>query len=203
MPPVWEVGGVMLKPFCLRHLLTLQSIEHPLVTAGAIPEPDDVVIALRICSSDLGIAAIEQKPTLKEKWLNAKMIASPLFMSRVIVDFVGYTEMYSSVPKLWEKPEDGESIDIRKNKVPEVLLLTALLIRKTTITEPEVWTMPIGKLSWYATALAVLEGANVDTISTEDEKKFESEQAELARFQAGELAKAKQMMANGKHPLTR
>lgn len=203
MPPEWEVEGFVLKPFCLRHLLTLQSIEHPLVTGKGYPEPDDVVLALRICSSDLGIKAIEAKPTWKEKWLNGKMMASPEVMARTIVQFLNYTELYSTSPKVWEKPPEAGSIDVRKAKMPEVLLLAALLLRKMNISEDEVWRMPIGKVSWYATAIAVLEGVNVETISTDDEQKFDAEREELERFSKEQLAKVKAQMANGKPPLPR
>lgn len=198
MPPTWEVGGVLLRPFCLRHLITLQSINHPFVTENAVPEPDDVVLALRICSSDLGIAAIETKATWSEKWLNGKMIASPLLMAKVIAEFVRYTELYSTNPKVWEKEQDKGSIDVRKEKIPDILMLVSILISKTTLTENEVWTMPIGKVSWYATAVAVMEGANVETISTSDEIKFEEEKAELARFQQEQLAKIQKQMADRK-----
>lgn len=193
----------MLKPFCLRHLLTLQSIEHPILTVGAVPEPDDIMLALRICSSDLGIASIEKKPTWGEKWLNAKMVASPLLTAQILTEFVRYTELYSSPPKVWEKPAEDGSIDVRKAKMPEVLMLVGILIRKTTLREDEVWAMPIGKVSWYATAIAIIEGADVQTISTEDEAKFEKEKAELERFQKEQLAKIKEQMANGKPPLSR
>jgi hypothetical protein len=203
MPPEWEVGGVMLKPFCLRHFLTLQSIDSPLLKEGAIPEPDDIILALRICSGDLGIKAVEAKPTWKEKWLNAKMVASPILMGEILLSFLNYTLLYSSPPKLWEKPKENGNIDVRKSKVPEVLMLVGLLIRKTSLTEQEVWTMPIGKVSWYATAVAVLEGVDVQTISTEDEEKFDAEQKELEAFQKKQLAKIKAQMANGKPPLPR
>jgi len=58
-------------------------------------------------------------------------------------------------------------------------------------------------VSWYATAVAVLEGVDVQTISTEDEAKFDADKAELERFQKVQLAKIKAQMANGKPPLPR
>lgn len=183
--------------------MVLQSIEHPFITGKNIPEPDDVVLALRICSSDLGIKAIEAKPTFKEKWLNGKMMASPTIHARAILAFINYTEMYSSSPKVWEKPPEAGQIDVRKAKMPEILMLAALLLRKMQITEAEVWSMPIGRVSWYATAVAALEGVNVETISTEDEKKFDAEREELERFSKEQLAKVKAQMANGKPPLPR
>jgi hypothetical protein len=163
-----------------------------------VPEPDDVVLALRICSSDLGIAAMESKATWGEKWLNGKMIASPHLMAKTIAEFVRYTELYSSTPKVWEKNEDKGSIDIRKEKIPDILMLVGLLICKTTLREEDVWTMPIGKISWYATAVAVMEGANVETISTADEIKFEAEKEALARYEKEQLAKFKGDRANRK-----
>ena len=203
MPPQWEVEGFVLKPFCLRHLAVLQSIKHPIVTGEGYPEPDDMVLALRICSSDLGIKAIEKKATLKEKWLNAKMMAMPDVMARCIIGFVQYTELYSSSPKVWEKPPKEGSVDVSKAKMPEMLMLAAILLRKMNIREEEVWTMPIGKVSWYATAVGVLEGVDIQTISTEDEEKFDSEREELERFSKEQLAKVKAQMANGKPPLPR
>jgi len=130
-------------------------------------------------------------------------MAMPDVMARCILGFIQYTELYSSSPKVWEKPPKEGSIDVRKAKMPEMLMLAALLLRKMNIREEEVWTMPIGKVSWYATAVGVLEGVDIETISTEDEAKFDGEREELERFSKEQLAKIKAQMANGKPPLPR
>jgi hypothetical protein len=153
---------------------------------------EDVIIAMRVCSGNNGIEALAKPPTWREKWLHAKMAWNTDLLASTVLGFKEYIEAYSTQPKVWKKDDEEKKIEMRKQKIPDQLLLAALLIKNTTLTEEEVWTMPIGKASWYVTALAYLEGADIDTISTEDEKKMEREVSELAKFQAAELAKIKE-----------
>jgi hypothetical protein len=189
MPPEWEVMGFKLKPFCLLHQMTLQAIESPFFCEGKEAEVEDIIIAYRVCSGYDGIMSMQKPPTWKEKWFNARMTVSPAFCSKAIEEFQSYVEHYCTQPKLWEK-DKGEN-DKHKEKVPAQLLMTTLILRRTNISEQEVWRMPIGKMSWYCTALGYLEGADIAIISTEDEEKMDAEREELLRFQQGELAKHK------------
>lgn len=169
--------------------MTLQVIRHPMIVDDPNIDIEDVIIAMRVCSGDNGIEALAKPPTWREKWLHAKMLWSAELLSETVLGFKEYIEAYSTQPKIWKKEDDDKKIEMRKAKIPDQLLLATLLIKNTTLTEEEVWSMPLGKASWYVTALAFLEGADIDTISTEDEKKMDREKDELANFQATELAK--------------
>jgi hypothetical protein len=191
MPPEWEVMGFKLKPFCLLHQMTLQAIESPFFVEGkeSEMEVEDIIIAFRVCSGYDGIMAMKKPPTWKEKWFNARMTVSPAYCNLAIEEFQSYVEHYCTQPKLWEKDKDpSEKI---KEKVPAQLLMTTLMLRRTNLSEQEVWRMPIGKMSWYCTALGYLEGVDVSVISTDEEEKMDLEREQLLRFQQRELAKHK------------
>lgn len=191
MPPEWDVMGFKLKPFCLLHQMTLQAIESPFFIEGkeAEVEVEDIIIAYRVCSGYDGIMSVQKPPTLKEKWFNARMVVSPAFHAKAIEEFQSYVEHYCTQPKLWSKDKDKD--EKVKEKVPSQLLMVTLLLRRTNISEQDAWRMPIGKMSWYCTALGYLEGVDVSVISTEDEDKMDSEREKLLRFQQSELAKHK------------
>lgn len=196
MPPTWEVAGFELKPFSLFHLLTLQGIKHPLVTEGLPVKPEDLSLAFRICSSSDGIMAIKAKPTLREKWFNARVTISPVYFEMMIKEFTNYVELYSTPPKVWNKTDtlkagEKSEVIVKKEKIPSVIMMIGFLLRKTSIPERDLWMMPVGKLSWYATALAVVEGADIDILTTQDEDKMDDEMASLIAFQKAELAKIK------------
>ena len=169
--------------------MTLQVIRHPMLMDDPNIDVEDVLIAMRVCSGHNGIESLAHPPTWREKWLNAKMAWNAELIADTVLGFKEYTEAYSTQPKVWKTEDEEKKIEIKKQKIPEQLLLATLLIKNTTLTEEEVWTMPIGKASWYVTALAFLEGADIDTISTEDERKMDREKDDLASFQATELAK--------------
>lgn len=187
MPQELKVQGFMLKPYCLRHQMTLQAIDHPLVH-NRVPEPDELVMAYRVCSSHDGIEALKNPPTLKEKWFNARMVASPAYHAESLSAFMKYCEDYSSQPKYWEKADENE---IKKESIPSQLLMVSILLCKTSLTEEEIWRMPIGKLAWYGTAVSVIEGGDIETLSTEIEENAERDLAFLRKLEAEQLAKHK------------
>lgn len=178
--------------------MTLQVIRHPMITGDPNISIEDILIALRVCSQNCGVEALAKPPTWKEKWLNARMNWNDTLIAKVVIDFKEYIEAYSTQPKIWSKESEEKTVEFRKQKIPEQLLITTLLIRKTTLTEEEVWNMPIGKIAWYATSLAYIEGADIDTITTEDEAKMDTEAKELAEFNKRELAKIKGQQARPK-----
>jgi hypothetical protein len=189
MPPEWEVMGFNLKPFCLLHQMTLQAIESPFFVETEPCEVEDIIIAYRVCSGYDGIMSMKKPPTLKEKWFNARMTVSPAYCEKAITDFTAYVEQYCVQPKLWTKEKnDGEK---QKERVPAQLLMASLLLRKTNISEQEVWRMPIGKMSWYCTALGYLEGADISVITTTDEEAMDTEKEELLRFTRSQELKHK------------
>lgn len=167
--------------------MTLQAIEHPLVN-NKLPQPDEVVMAYRICSSHDGIESLKRPPTWKEKWFNARMTASPSYHAESLAAFMKYCEDYSSQPKYWEKDKEDE---IKKESIPNQLLMVSILLCKTSLREEEIWTMPIGKLAWYGTAVSVVEGGDIETLSTEIEENAERDLASLRKFEAEQLAKYK------------
>lgn len=190
MPPEWEVMGFKLKPFCLLHQMTLQAIESPFMVESKPLDIDDIVIAFRVCSGYDGIMSMKTPPTWKEKWFNARLTVSPAFCNKAVEEFQAYVECYCTNPKVWEKDKDPKEKE-KKEGIPPSLLMATMMLRRTNITEQEVWRMPIGKMSWYCTALGYLEGADITVISTDEEEQMDSERDALAKFQQQELAKYK------------
>jgi hypothetical protein len=187
MPSEWEVCGFMLKPFCLQHFVTLQVFNSPIVLTEKSLQPEDLAIAIRVCSGYEGIMSLEKKPTLKEKWFNYKLANNPDFLEKCTKEFANYIKCYCEAPKLWDGGDEGSGKT--KEKMPSHLALAVFLMKYTSLTENEIWRMPLGRAYWYTVAIGINEGGKLEVISTEDEEKMDSEMEQLMKLQA-ELSKS-------------
>jgi hypothetical protein len=186
MPSEWEVAGIKLKPFCLTHFLTLQVVDSPFVEDKNVKDIsiEDFLIVLRICSSHSGVEALKDKPTLRERWLYYKYFIYPEDLKKDLEDFAEYIVCYTETPKIWVKEGNGnKNLEKIKEKVPNALNMCSMLLSKTNLQQDEIWRMPIGKVYWYSVGVAIIEGAEIETISTDDEDSFDSELQKLTEMQ--------------------
>jgi hypothetical protein len=83
---------------------------------------------------------------------------------------------FSHGPKFWNRMEGNLS----RESVPWVLDVVATLLRNTSLSEDKVWAMPMGRALWYFTALRKQEGADLDVLTTDEERLLD----ELAQEEA-------------------
>lgn len=167
-------------------MMTLEVIDSPITkgsTSGRI-SPDDIMFAIRVCSGYEGINALKAKATWREKWVSYKLTNNNDYSLEALSKFAEYIKLYCEMPKVWNSDTQSDNKEIRKEKIPASLQVASFLLKNTTLSEQEIWRMPIGKCYWYVISIGMLEGSKVETISTEDEDKMDSELEQLTKLQA-------------------
>ena len=200
-PDRFYVGGYRLDPFCIKHLLQLQAARSPFVVPREdyIPTPEDAIVFLRVCEhGSVGITSLKQRFI---DWVIVGLYhLSPTLYTRVLHDIVGYVTECSTAPKVVNK-EGGHTKKVDNVKsMDELLTLVAFLVRKTSMTEQEVMTMPLGKAMWYSVAVATIEGAKLKVVTTEEEENVEADRQRLAEIQKMAEEEVRLAMVNGKIP---
>lgn len=94
----------------------------------------------------------------------------PAYFRECSQQFVDYLEDHSSSPKFWNRVEE----QINREAIPWPLDVASSILRQTSLSEAEVWAMPLGRALWYATALARQEGCDLDVLTTQDEELLDS-----------------------------
>ena len=188
LPEKWEIMGYKLKPFSLRHTMTLTALESPIVMGKApMVTPEDIVIFLRICSSENAFVALK-KPSLMDKWNQVRMELDTSYYFDQMMDINEYMKACNTMPSTYTKPDDTEK---KKENVPVVLGLVTSLMSKMNMSLDEAWDCTAGQAVWYLTAYSIGEGAEVKILSTQDEEKMDAERAMLIKLQAESRAKYK------------
>lgn len=189
IPEEREICGYKLKPYNLRHMLYLTAIESPFVTekADKCMTPDELLLALRICSTNDVQKALKDKPTVREQILVAQLMAEREKFNDALRELLNYIGDSNSVPVTFEKG-DGSTSKSAHN-APAPLLMAVTLMAKLHLTKEEAWTLPVGQAIWYLTVYGIIEGADTKIITTEQEAKMDSEAEFLKNLQAQALAK--------------
>jgi len=188
LPEKWEIMGYELKPFSLRHTMTLTALESPIIVGEAsMVTPEDIIIFLRVCSSKNAFVALK-KPSLMDRWNQTRMERDTSYYFDQWVAINGYMKHCNTMPSTYTKPDDTEK---KKQNVPVVLGLVTSLMSKMNMSADEAWDCTSGQAVWYLTAYSIGEGAEVKILSTQDEEKMDAERAMLSKLQAASRAKLK------------
>lgn len=185
-PKKHRVAGVWLDAFCCRHMLVLEAIKSPLLDGGEVlPTLDDLVCAIRICSTKSWMEAIEEPSfyeNVKFNYLHISMEA----MQGAFEGFKLYMSESMSIPKVWVK-QDGEINQNSKETgggIPPSLSLTVMLMTKFNFSEDEAWNMPYCRAIWYSIAFASQEGSDIKIITTSEEDNAEKDKKRLDEIES-------------------
>lgn len=188
LPEKWEIMGYTLKPFSLRHTMTLTALESPIVTGKPhMVTPEDITVFLRVCSSKNAFVALK-KPSLMDRWNQVRMEMDTSYYFDQLMAINEYMKACNTMPNTYKKPDAQEK---KKENVPVVLGLVTSLMSKMNMSLDEAWDSTAGQAVWYLTAYSIGEGAEVKILSTQDEEKMDGEKAVLEKFQAAARAKIK------------
>lgn len=180
LPEKWEIMGYKLKPFSLRHTMTLTALESPIV-AGDMPrvKPEDIIIFLRVCSSEDAFVALS-KPSLWDRWCQARMEINTYYYFDQLIAINAYIKACNTMPSTYAKEDKEEK---KGDNLPVVLGLATSLMSKLNFTRDQAWDTTVGQAVWYLTAYAIAEGADVKIISTQAEAKMNDEREMLIKMQ--------------------
>lgn len=184
-PKKHRVAGVWLDTFCCRHMLVLEAIKSPLLGNGDTnPTLDDLVRAIRICSTKSWQEAIEEPSfyqNLRFNYLHLSLDG----LQGAFEEFKIYLSESMSIPKVWVK-QDGEINQNSKETgggIPPSLALTVMLMTKFNFSEEEAWNMPYCRAIWYSIAFASQEGSDIKIITTSEEENSEEDKKRLEEIE--------------------
>ena len=184
------VLGYELKPYNLRHMMTLTALDSPFVSQNNSSSitPDSILVLLRVCSTDEPCDAFK-KPTLKDQINVGRMMGDESFMYESIKGVLEYLTESLSSPAVFEK--DGMAR--RPENVPSPLALAVLLMSRLGFSPEAAWKTPVGQAIWYSVAYSVQEGADVKILSTEAEAKIKSEKELIEKVTADAVRQLKEL----------
>lgn len=157
-----KILGRKVSPFCLFHRVQLEAAESPLLKSDADIRPVDLLVAVKICAGEpLG------KTSFIDSWHIGKMASNPDYFAEQ-VDRFGQIVLVESWPKFWEKrTKQGDATG-----VPWVLSVVANLVANG-IPLDRAWSMPESQAIWLNSAFAVIKGADLKVLTTEEEQLME------------------------------
>lgn len=159
-PAITNVCGRKLKPFCLKHRLFLEGVESPFVQDGLEITPQDLVLALKICSEEsIG------DPTWRDIWLGIRLQQSRDYFKRAASALVRHIDTQANFPKFYER-SDRKTFGAAQ--VPWQLSIVANLV-SNGIGYAEALTMPEAKAVWLSAVFSINAGAKIEILTTDDE----------------------------------
>lgn len=173
-----RVFGYRLKPFCLLHSLQLEAIHSPLVSGGEV-KPHDVLVAAQICS-DYNVRTRYRRHRWRRFWANAEKEEAKLD---------AYLAESKSRPDLQDAAEDSGGRGCLR--APWQLVIVTSLIRNTSLTWRQAWTMPEGQAIWLFYSIREQLAGKSDIYSEEEQLEdaaMRAEQEANAELHAQRLA---------------
>lgn len=156
-----RVLGYDLAPFCLNHLLALHAAESPFVLGG-IPEFEDLLLFLKVCSN----SARELAPA--DRQIKRELRKTPLELERAIVGALEYLASASHRPQFAEQAEsDPEAPGEHSGGTGRLLTAPAALARiafmhvHSNLSHTEIMTMKLDQLADLEAAIAEQKGGDV------------------------------------------
>lgn len=189
-----ELCGKKLKPFCLRHRLTLQAIDSPLLPGSpkaGKTRPEDLMLAARICSMADPFEAVKGASFWEAlRWV--KMLGDPPRFLSEISKWRAYLKDTAQHPNVMVRQDTSAP----KERGVDWMLSVTVSLMEMGFTEEQAWTMPEGRAMFYFYARAIRLGAEVDIITTEHDNRIP--QAKEAVADA--IKKAKEQAAKAVKP---
>lgn len=168
-----RVAGRKLRPFCLRHRLTLEAIGSPCLPGSERPiTKADLLLAIRICSlADPHKAT--GKAGLRDALTVIKWKVWPASWLRALAAWVTYLEDCATQPRIGtsrRKSPPGAKSPGQSGRGLDWTLAVVVGLMDLGFTEAQAWNMPEGRALHYYFAYAIRGGAELDFWTTEDEE---------------------------------
>lgn len=162
-----RILGRQLRPFSMRHRLTLEAIGSPFVApTGARATVNDLILAVRICSFDDPLEAVSS-PSFGDYLHSVKMRLRPGWFEMHLGAFEGYIREHATHPPIFA-PDDSK----RKETGLHWTLTVATALIADGFPEERVWSMSESLAVWYYLAGAVRKGADLEVLTTELEERL-------------------------------
>ena len=151
--------GRLVSPFCLLHRVKLMAAENPIALGSGKVRPVDLLIAVKICAGE-DLNGL----TLRDHWELFRMARNDEYFFKQVDRFVAYT-LVRAWPKFWEKERTKSS----GSGTPWPLTVVCNLVANG-VTIEQAWTMPESQAIWMNCGMAMMNGAELKVLSTEEEE---------------------------------
>jgi hypothetical protein len=163
-PRATRLCGYDLYPWCLKHRLWLEALDHPILS-GKPCTPADLIFFAKVCA---------EKPagevTLRDRWQRVRL-GNPRTFNRCLE--LAYDHLRLDCwPQFWEKKDESGSGG-RNRGMPWVLSIVANLI-KAGHTLEDALNLPECQAIWLSTAASIQAGGELDVLTSEDEELLDS-----------------------------
>lgn len=157
--------GYRLYPWCLKHRLWLEALEHPILT-GKPCSPADLLFFAKVCAE----AGDPTEVTLRDRWQRIRLARPRTFNLEIEA---AYEHLRLDVwPQFWEKTsKDGAGG--RNRGMPWVLSVVTNLT-KAGYTMEEALNLPECQAIWLSTGASIQAGGELDILTSEDEALLDS-----------------------------
>lgn len=158
-PRATRLAGYDLFPWCLKHRLWLEALDHPILS-GRPCTPAELIFFAKVCAEEpVG------KVRLRDRWRLAKL-ADPIRLNVAIALAYDHLRM-DCWPKFWEKKDEGGSGG-RNRGMPWALGIIINLTRSGMSLE-DALNLPECQAVWLSTGSSIQQGASLDILTSEDE----------------------------------
>lgn len=170
-----RVFGRRLDPYCLWHHFNLEIVQSPVLLQEPV-DPLSLWQAVVICTTPW--TPQHRRPTVERMGLVGFVWRVGRFnFRREVLKYQAYFNDYNAWPKLW--PNTHKQFDSAAPPPPdrdfdENLELALHVLRSSSLTWREIWTMPMGMLRWVSIGLQKFEGAKIMIWTPEHEEMFKA-----------------------------
>ncbi len=167
-----KVLGRRLHPFCLNDALVLSLAESPFMLGkepGVRYDLPALQLAVQVCSTPADVflqARFDRSWPQKLTTFGWTLWCRRQDFHTSCQQFLTYIDDYYAVPEVWQNESDSPG---DKLHAPWILGNAVFLMRNTTLSSDEIWTMPIGKALWITATLSEQLGAPIQIVSEEEQ----------------------------------
>lgn len=164
-PSRTRLCGYLAYPWCLKHRLWLEALEHPILT-GKPCSPADLLFFAKVCAE----AGDPSRVTLRDKWQRIRLQRRATYIAEAAA---AYEHLRLDVwPQFWEKKEkDGGGS--RNRGMPWVLSIVTNLTKAGYMLE-DALNLPECQAIWLSTGASIQAGGELDILTSEDEALLDS-----------------------------
>lgn len=152
--------GYRLYPWCLKHRLWLEALEHPILT-GKPCSPADLLFFAKVCAE----AGDPTRVTLWDRWQRYRLMRKETYIREAAAAY-GHLQL-DVWPQFWEK-KDKEGAGGRNRGMPWVLSVVTNLTKAGYSLE-EALNLPECQAIWLSTGASIQAGGELDILTSEDE----------------------------------
>ena len=163
-PRATRLCGYEVFPWCLKHRLWLEALEHPILS-GKPCTPADLIFFAKVCG---------EKPagevTLRDRWQRVRL-GNPRTFARELDAAFEHMRL-SCWPQFWEKKDENGGGG-RNRGMPWVLSVLTNLV-KAGHTLEDALNLPECQAIWLSTGASIQAGGELDILTSDDEALLDS-----------------------------